>query len=95
MELYLINSFGDLFEFLQTFYPPNLDNMTLEDIQNYLLITIHCTCLYKEKSDLSDIFLGHNSWYYYIKMTGIFKEYNLNFIILLLNAKLYILNRKC
>ena len=79
MELYLINSFGDLFEINQTFYPPNLNNMTLEEIQNYLLITNHCTSLYKVKSDLSDIFLGHNSWYYYTMMTRIFKEYNLNF----------------
>jgi hypothetical protein len=53
--------------------------MTFEEIQNYLLITNHCTSLYKVKSDLSDIFLCHNSWYYYTMMTRIFKEYNLNF----------------
>ena len=35
--------------------------------------------MFKLKYDLSDIFFGHNSWYYLNMMTRIFKEYNLNF----------------
>ncbi len=79
MDLYLINSFGDLFEINASFYPQNIANMTTEEIKNYLFINNHCSCLYKVKNDLSDIYIGHNSWYYYTMMTRIFKEYNLNF----------------
>ena len=79
MELYLINSFGDLFEINSTFYPKKIENMTYDEIKEYLFINNHCSCLFKVKNDFSDIFLGHNSWYFYTMMTRIFKEYNLNF----------------
>ena len=79
IEFYVINSFGDLFEIKNINNPPNFNNMTKEELKKYTFLNNHCSSLYKLKNDLSDIFIGHNSWYYYTMMTRIFKEYNLNF----------------
>lgn len=79
IEFNVMNSFGDVFDINDKFRPPKFDTMDKEEIYRYFLLNNHCSAMFKLKYDLSDIFFGHNSWYYLNMMTRIFKEYNLNF----------------
>jgi len=78
-EFNIVNSFGDRFDIDSKYNKKNFDEMTKDEIYNYFLLNNHCSALFKLKADLSDIFFGHNSWFYFNMMTRIFKEYNLNF----------------
>jgi hypothetical protein len=82
VEFHTMASFGDLLDI--TYYNntkgvPRFFEMTSQKIQDYFLVNSHCSALFKAKEDFSDIFFGHNSWFYYSAMTRIFKEYNFNF----------------
>ena len=79
IEFNVVNSFGDVFDINAKYNKPDFDAMDKEEIYKYFLLNNHCTALFKLKYDLSDIFFGHNSWYYLNMMTRIFKEYNFNF----------------
>ena len=79
IEFNIMNSFGDLFDIKEKYNRPSFEKMTKEEIYDYFLLNNHCSALFKTKCDLSDIFFGHNSWYYFNMMSKIFKEYNLNF----------------
>ena len=79
IEFNIMNSFGDVFDINDKYNRTSFEKMTKEEIYDYFLLNNHCSALFKTKYDLSDIFFGHNSWYYYNMMTRIFKEYNLNF----------------
>jgi len=78
-EFNVLNSFGDRFDIDTKYNRKNFDEMSKDEIYNYFLLNNHCSALFKLKSDLSDIFYGHNSWFLFNMMTRIFKEYNLNF----------------
>ena len=75
----VVNSFGDIFDINSKYNRPSFDTMDKEEIYKYFALNNHCTGFFKLKYDLSDVFFGHNSWYYLNMMTRIFKEYNLNF----------------
>ena len=79
MKFNIINSFGDIFDIKAHFNIPNFKNMTTKELIYYTHINTHCSALYKLTNDLSDLYFGHNSWYYYTMMSKMFKEYNLNF----------------
>ena len=79
IEFNIMNSFGDLFDIKEKYNRPSFEKMTKEEIYDYFLLNNHCSALFKTKCDLSDIFFGHNSWYYFNMMSKIFKEYNLNY----------------
>ena len=79
VEFNVINSFGDVFDINSKYNKPKFDEMDKEEIYQYFLLNNHCSAIFKLKYDLSDIFFGHNSWYYFNMMTRIFKEYNFNF----------------
>ena len=79
IEFNVMNSFGDVFDINDKYNKPSFEKMTKEEIYDHFLLNNHCSALFKIKYDLSDIFFGHDSWYYYNMMTRIFKEYNLNF----------------
>jgi hypothetical protein len=53
--------------------------MTTDQLIMHFHGTTHCSALFKVKEDLSEVFFGHNSWFYYSALTRIFKEYNFNF----------------
>ena len=53
--------------------------MTTEEIKEYFFLNSHCLAIFKAKEDLINVFMAHNSWYYYSMMNRIFKEYNLNY----------------
>ena len=79
VEFNVLNSFGDVFDINSKYNRPSFDEMDKEEIYNYFALNNHCSAIFKLKYDLSDIFFGHNSWYYSNMMTKMFKEYNLNF----------------
>ena len=79
VDFNIMNSFGDIFDINSKYSKPSFDEMNKEEIYEYFLLNNHCSAMFKLKYDLSDIFFGHNSWYYLNMMTRIFKEYNLNF----------------
>ena len=79
VEFNVMNSFGDVFDINSKYNKPKFDEMDKEEIYQYFLLNNHCSAMFKLKYDLSDIFFGHNSWYYLNMMTRIFKEYNFNF----------------
>ena len=79
IEFNVMNSFGDVMDIKKKKNRPNFDEMDKEEMYQYFVLNNHCSAMFKLKYDLSDIFFGHNSWYYLNMMTRIFKEYNLNF----------------
>jgi hypothetical protein len=82
LQFHTMTSFGDLFDIVNYQNPshlPKYDQMSAKSIASYLLSNNHCSALFKVKEDFSEIFFGHNSWFYYSAMTRIFKEYNFNF----------------
>ena len=79
IEFNVVNSFGDVFDIDSKYRKPNFDEMDKDEIYEYFLLNNHCSGMIKLKYDLSDVFFGHNSWYYLNMMTRIFKEYNFNF----------------
>ena len=79
IDFNIMNSFGDVFDIKDKYKRPSFEDMTKDEIYEYFLLNNHCSALFKTKYDLSDVFFGHNSWYYFNMMTRIFKEYNLNF----------------
>lgn len=81
-DFHTMASFGDLFEIKYYNNPQNLPKFfewSSEKIQNYFMENSHCSALFKIKEDYSDLYFGHNSWFFYAAMTRIFKEYNFNF----------------
>ena len=54
---------------------PNFKNMTLEEIRTYTALHTHCSALVKVANDLSDVWIGHNTWTTYGTMIRTFKEY--------------------
>ena len=81
-DFHTISSFGDLFDIIH--YKnrqsrPEFSKMSTEDIISHIHRTNHCSAIFKAKEDFSDIYFGHNSWFYYSASTRIFKEYNFNF----------------
>ena len=54
---------------------PNFKNMTLEEIRLYTALHTHCSALVKVANDLSDVWIGHNTWTTYGTMIRTFKEY--------------------
>ena len=54
---------------------PNFKNMTLEEIRLYTALHTHCSALVKVANDLSNVWIGHNTWTTYGTMIRTFKEY--------------------
>ena len=79
IDFNVMNSFGDVMDIRKKKDKTNFDAMDKEEMYQYFILNNHCSAMFKLKYDLSDIFFGHNSWYYLNMMTRIFKEYNLNF----------------
>ena len=57
----------------------SFDEMNYEELKEFTFLHSHCSAIFKAKEDLTNVFMAHNSWYYYSMMNRIFKEFNLNF----------------
>lgn len=77
----LINAVGDLFDIIPALdrtKRPEFDKMTSKQIREYLLVNGHCSALVKVADDMSDIYVGHSSWFTYSAMLRIYKTYHFN-----------------
>ena len=75
---------GDLSDLLPMFIeggsdelsPHDLPHLSPEDAWRRLVTSGHCSALIKVRGDLSDLFLGHNTWATYYVMVRIYKHYD-------------------
>ena len=67
--------FEDAVYYKNTKKRPNFKNMTLEEIRTFTALHTHCSALVKVANDLSDVWIGHNTWTTYGSMIRTFKEY--------------------
>eukprot|EP01027_Heterolobosea_sp_BB2_P023893 GEZU01035936.1.p1 GENE.GEZU01035936.1~~GEZU01035936.1.p1 ORF type:complete len:415 (-),score=136.28 GEZU01035936.1:22-1266(-) len=55
----------------------DFSKMTMEQVQAELILTDHCSALFKITDDYSEIFAGHTTWSGYDDMLRVFKSYTL------------------
>lgn len=79
VAFHVISSFGDLFDIVSFHDKPEYEKWDSDQILAFIRRNSHCSALFKVADDYSDIFFGHNSWFFYSAMNRIFKEYNFNF----------------
>ena len=81
IEFNIMTAFGDMIEIHEKFKTNSkaFDEMNYEELKEFTFLHSHCSAIFKAKEDLTNVFMAHNSWYYYSMMNRIFKEYNLNF----------------
>ena len=72
-----IISVGDIdeLEYINRTNRPKYDNMTSEEIKNYVTERMHCSSLIKVAPDFSDVWFGHSTWSGYNRLIKMFKEY--------------------
>jgi len=78
----MLNAEGDINDILLAFLPStraNIDNMTSEELDEYLASKGHCSVVVKAADDLSDIFGGHSTWSSYSTMLRVYKFYKFDF----------------
>jgi hypothetical protein len=78
MDFLIMQAMGDLFDLLPAVdVHKRLDwlKLTAEEIKRAFLKRNHCSVLLKLKEDMSDMFLGHNSWNEGQVMIRIYKFY--------------------
>ena len=78
----LINGIGDFFDIIPAVKPsarPDVLRMSRDRLQAYRLSHGHCSALVKVTGDLSELYIGHSSWFTYSAMLRIFKHYNLRY----------------
>lgn len=74
----MVNAMGDLFDIIPATSKskrPDFARMTHSEIRKYFNRNGHCSALIKATDDLSDIYVGHSSWFTYSAMLRIFKTY--------------------
>mmetsp|Transcript_5131 Transcript_5131/g.7214 ORF Transcript_5131/g.7214 Transcript_5131/m.7214 type:complete len:571 (-) Transcript_5131:49-1761(-) len=78
----LLNGIGDIFDIKPAVDPtkrPNITEMSHEDLHRYRINNGHCSALVKVTGDLSEMFMGHSSWFTYSAMLRIYKHYHFNY----------------
>jgi len=80
MAFTVLNGVGDLLDLTNAFrdeikpHRPQHSHMTSDDWRDWIYNT-HCSAIIKVTGDLSDIFAGHTSWFWYAAMLRIAKTY--------------------
>ena len=81
-DVQLINALGDLFDIKPAVLHSRRQDfakMQPTEASSLLQRMGHCTALIKVTDDLSDLLMGHSSWFHYANMNRIFKHYSLDF----------------
>lgn len=80
-DFQVMNAFGDLFDIpsYKSQKKIEYDKFSYKKIIKYIKRHTHCSSIIKLKPDYSDIFFAHNTWFSYLALTRIFKEYRLSF----------------
>jgi hypothetical protein len=80
-DFQVMNAFGDIFDIVywKESERPNFAAMSAQQLDEYIEKHTHCSSIIKLADDFSDLFTLHNSWFGFITMTRIFKEYKLEF----------------
>lgn len=80
-EFEVMNSFGDLFEvgYWKKQNRPDFTKMDKQQINDYIDRHSHCSSLIKIADNFSDILFGHTTWFSYLTMTRMYKEYDFKF----------------
>jgi len=87
-DFHTMSSFGDLFDIVYyKNHTVDFFSMSSDTIQKYIYTNNHCSALIKVADDFSDVYFGHNSWFFYTAATRIFKEYNFEFQNKLVKSK--------
>ena len=74
----MVNAMGDLFDIIpatSVSRRPNFHTMDVAAARDYRRRNGHCSALIRTADDLSDIFVGHSSWFTYSAMLRIYKTY--------------------
>lgn len=74
----MINSIGDLFDIIPAVSPsrrPNFNKMSYRQSVDYFRKNGHCSAFIKLADDMSDMYIGHSSWFTYSAMLRIYKTY--------------------
>jgi hypothetical protein len=80
-DFQVMNAFGDIFDivYYKPSERPNFQTMSKDELDDYVDRHTHCSSIIKLTSDFSDLFMSHNTWFSYLTMTRIFKEYKLEY----------------
>ena len=79
IDFNIMTAFGDMIEIRDKFKPHDFSKMTTDELKLHFLLNSHCSAIFKAKEDITNVFMAHNSWYYYSMMNRMIKEYNFNF----------------
>jgi hypothetical protein len=74
----MINSMGDLFDIIPAVSPsnrPDFHRMSYHESVDYFRKNGHCSAFIKLTPDMSEIYMGHSSWFTYSAMLRIYKTY--------------------
>lgn len=73
---------GDLMDIQNAVNPhlrPNFDEMTPQQLEDYINQNGRCSAIVKVANDFSEVFMGHSTWLLYSAMLRIYKKYEFNF----------------
>ena len=78
----LLNGVGDLFQIIPAVEKSeriDWSSLSKHDVRVALRKAGHCSALIKVVGDLSELFMGHSSWFEYANTNRIFKSYHFSF----------------
>lgn len=79
IDFNIMTAFGDMIEIRSKYKSHVFSKMTVDELKLHFLLNSHCSAIFKAKEDITNVFMAHNSWYYYTMMNRLIKEYNFNF----------------
>ena len=67
IEFNIMTAFGDMIEIHEKLKTnsKSFDEMNYEELKEFTFLHSHCSAIFKAKEDLTNVFMAHNSWYYY------------------------------
>ena len=77
----MLNALGDLFDIMPALdrdARPDFKQMSHGKMREYMNKNGHCSALIRLTDDMTDIYVGHSSWFVYSAMLRIYKTYNFN-----------------